>query len=73
MLGTVKWYVESTGNKMMSKHLLHYSRTVNVSFSMEEIIPAGTFWSNQENEIIKFFLDQSKRAFYFQLCRIQEC
>lgn len=66
MFGTAKWYVESTGNKVMSKPLLHYSRTVNVSFSTEETIPAGSFWSNQENEIIRLFLAQPKRVFCFQ-------
>lgn len=66
MLGTVKWYVESTGNKMVIKPLLNYSRKVSVSFSMEDTLPAGTFWSNQENEILKFFLAQSKKAFCFQ-------
>lgn len=65
MFGTVKYYVESTGNRTVSKPLLHCSRKVSVSFSMEEIIPAGSFQSNQENEILKFFLAQSERLFCF--------
>lgn len=71
MFRTVKWYVESMGNKMVSNPLLHCSRKVSVSFSMEGTIPAGTFWSNQENEILNFFLAQSKRVDFFQLVELR--